>query len=106
MLHEHQVGFLAFRERVISLGEFNIRFLGSILSKRRIGDHSVKTANLTRRFVSMLRVLQRATLPDVGTANAVQDHVHLADSPSPTVQFLTGQREVSGIAADLFDIMP
>lgn len=106
MLHEHQVGLLAFRERVIPLGEFNIGFLGSILRKRRIGDHSVKPSDLTRRFVSMLRILQRATLPDVGTANAVQDHIHLADSPSPAIQFLTGQREVSGIAADFFDIMP
>ena len=53
----------------------------------------------------MQRLLERVALTDVGAADAVQQHVHLADGPGAAVEFLPGQFEIAGIAADLLHVL-
>ncbi len=43
----------------------------------------------------MLRLLDRVALANVSTADPVQKHVHLADGPGATVEFLPGEFEIS-----------
>ena len=42
--------------------------------ERRVGDHPIKTIDLS--VLHMLRVTKGVALPDVGTDDAVQEHVH------------------------------
>ena len=53
----------------------------------------------------MLRLLDRVALSNVGAADAVQQHVHLADGPGAAVEFLPGEFQVAGVAADFLDVL-
>ena len=105
MLHEHQVGLLAalrheVREPLLEL-HAPCRV---VLRERRIGDHAVEAADLAAP-VQVQRLLERVAVPDVGAADAVQQHVHLADGPGAAVEFLAGEFQVAGVAARLLDVL-
>ncbi len=105
VLHEHQVGLLAAlgHEGVEAFGELH-PVARVVLRERRIGDHSVEAA-ASPLLVEMLRFLERVALANVGTAYAVQEHVHLADGPGAAVEFLAGEFQVAGIAAGLLHVL-
>ena len=105
MLHEHQVGLLAFsgihhRE---AAGELHV-FLDVVLAERRIGQHAVEAHQLAA-FVQVLRLAQGVFLADVGMGDAVQQHVHLADGPGGAHLFLPVQRQLVGAATVLAQVV-
>ncbi len=105
VLHEHQVGLLAAlgHEGVEPLGELH-PVASVVLREGRIGDHPVEAADFAL-LVEMLRLLDRVALANVGTADAVQEHVHLADGPGAAVEFLSGQFQVAGITTCLLHVL-
>ena len=105
MLHEHQVGLLAAfgHERVKAFGELH-SVANVALRERRIGDHSVEAADFAI-LVQVLGFFQRVTLPDIGAADAMQQHIYFADGPRAAVEFLTGEFQVARVAASLLNIL-
>ncbi len=105
MLHKHQVRLLAAFGHEVTEPFFELHRLQTVvLGERRIGDHSVKSPQFAVR-VQMQWFFQSIAVPDVGTANAMQQHVHFADRPCAAVEFLPGQFQITGISARFLNVL-
>ena len=105
VLNEHQVGLLAALRHEVREPLLELHALGAVvLREGRIGNHPVETADFATP-VQMQGLLERVALTDVRAADAVQQHVHLANGPGAAVEFLPGQFEIAGIAADLLHVL-
>jgi hypothetical protein len=71
--------------------------------KRRIGDHPVVQDQLPA--LDQLGLADRVALLDPTARPLVQEHVHLADAPSPEVLLLPVQRHVLRVAAVRLDVL-
>src|SRR5690625_7886096 len=68
-----------------------------------MGDDTIKPHQLAA--FDVLRIGKGVSVADIGAVDAVQDHVHLADRPSPSVGILAAKVEVERIAAVLLHVV-
>ncbi len=104
VLHKHQVRLLAAFGHEVTEPFFELHRLQTVvLRERRIRDDSVKSPQFAVG-IQMQRFFQSIPVLDVGTANAMQQHVHFADRPGASVEFLPGQFQIARISAGFLNM--
>ena len=84
-----------------ALGELHFSS-GVLLRERRIGQHSVELHE--HAVFDVRRLEQRVLVLDVGSTVAVENHVHLADSPRRSGQLLAEQFQCVAVTARLLNV--
>lgn len=104
MLHKHQVRLLAIFGHEVSEPFLELHRLQTVILRERwIGDDSIKPTQFTV-LVQMQWFFERIAVANVRTANAMQQHIHFADSPCATIEFLSGEFKVARITADFLNM--
>ena len=106
VLDEHQVGLLALLGRPTATESLRERHLltGVVHGERRIGNHPIEPHQLAT--LDMGRIFKGAIVgvANVSVGDAMQEQVHLADSPDTPVLLLACEGEVATVAAGLLDV--
>ncbi|SKS17759.1 Uncharacterised protein [Mycobacteroides abscessus subsp. abscessus] len=107
VLHEHQIGFFAGLGRVAIPKAFRERdrVLAVVEREGWISDDAVEAHQFSALNVSWIFQSAVVVITQVGVRDAVEQQVHLGDSPNTAVLLLARQGEVAAVAAVFLDVV-